>query len=72
MYIDMVFGFYGGFYTHLYCLVGCLRMIVWTKAVWGVLDACVLYLHLFRAVEHVSQGNALQKYAHYYCCYYYL
>ena len=25
------------FYTHLYCLVGCLNMIVWTHAVLGVL-----------------------------------
>ena len=26
--------------THLYCLVGCLRMTVWTLAVWGVLSLC--------------------------------
>ena len=29
-------------------------MIVWTPAVWGVLCACVLYLHLFSAVEHIQ------------------
>ena len=28
------------------------------------------YLHLFRVIEHVSHGKALQKYA-YYCYYYY-
>ena len=28
-----------------------------------------LYLHLFSAIEHVSHGKALYKYAHYY--YYY-
>ena len=27
-----------------------------------------LYLHLFSAIEHVSHGKALEKYAH---CYYY-
>ena len=31
------------FNIHLYCLVGCLSMIVWTHAVLGVLYACVLY-----------------------------
>ena len=31
------------FITHLYCLVGCLIIFVWTNAVWGVLDAGVLY-----------------------------
>ena len=29
-----------------YCIVGCLGMIVWTHAVWGVLQACVLYFLL--------------------------
>ena len=33
----------GFFFTRLYCLVGCLRMIVWTHALVGVLCACVLY-----------------------------
>ena len=45
VYIDTAFGFYGYilfsflffffflFYIHLYCLVGCLSMIVWTQAV---------------------------------------
>ena len=37
-------GFMGTFFnTHLYCLIGCLSMIVWTNAVLGVVDACVLY-----------------------------
>ena len=46
------------FSTHLYCLVGCLSMTVWTHAVFGCL-IYVLYLHLFSAVEHVSHGKAL-------------
>ena len=29
--------------TYLYCLVGCLSMVVWTHAVLGVLCACVFY-----------------------------
>ena len=28
--------------THLYCLVGCLSMIVWTHAVWDVLHVCCI------------------------------
>ena len=56
-------------FTQLYCLVGCLSMIVWTHAVLGVFYACVLYLYLFSAIEHVSHGNALYKYAYYYCNY---
>ena len=46
VYIDTISPFYGYIlflYTHLYCLVGCLSMIVWTHAVLGVLYACVLY-----------------------------
>ena len=49
VYIDTVFGFYGYIFilfflnTHLYCLVGCSSMIVWTHAVLGVLYACVMY-----------------------------
>ena len=31
------------FYTHLYCLVRCLSVVVWTHAVLGVLYTCVLY-----------------------------
>ena len=42
-----------------FCLVGCLSMVVRTPAVLGVLYACVLYLHLFSAIEHVSHGKAL-------------
>ena len=34
-------------------------MIAWTDAVLGVFYACVLYLHLFSAIEHVSHGKAL-------------
>ena len=47
--------------AHLYCIVGCLSMIVSTHAVLGVLYACFtfLYLHLFSPVEHVSHGKAL-------------
>ena len=29
-----------------------------------------LHLHLFRAIEHVSRGKALEKYAHYFYYYY--
>ena len=47
VYIDTIFMFYRNFfcyiYTHLYCLVRCLSMIVWTHAVLGVLYVCVLY-----------------------------
>ena len=44
LYIDMIFAFYGNiFHTHLYCLVGCLSMILWTHAVLSGLYACVLY-----------------------------
>ena len=53
VYIDKIFGFYGYihfcniiwffFFTHLYCSVRCLSMVVWTHAVLGVLYACVLY-----------------------------
>ena len=40
------------------CLVGCFSMIMWTPAVLSVLYACVLYLHVFSAIEHVSHGKA--------------
>ena len=62
VYIDMVFGFMG---TSFICffppslLLGCLSMTVWASAVLGVLHACVLYLHLFSAIEHVSHGKVL-------------
>ena len=66
MYTDMVFGFLGYFKnnfvsTHLYCLVGCLSMIVWTHAVLGVLYAYVLYFCIctLSATEHVIRGKAL-------------
>ena len=49
-------------------------MIVWTPTVFECL-ICMrflfLYLHLFSAIEHVSHGKALLKYAHYYYYYYY-
>ena len=69
VYICTVLGFFVVF-VFFYCIVGCLSMIVWTSAVLGVLYACVLYLHLFSAIEHISHGKALQKYAHYYYYYY--
>ena len=51
---------YMGFYEHSFlCLVGCFSMIIWTPTVLSVLYACVLYLHLFSAIEHVSHGKAL-------------
>ena len=44
VYVDKACGFYGYFFlTHIYCLVGCLSMIVWTHAVLGVFYACVLH-----------------------------
>ena len=51
-------GFMGTFFLN--CSVRCLRMIVWTPAVLGVLYACVLYLHLFSAAEPASHGKALE------------
>ena len=51
VYVDTVYGFYG--YSFL-CLVGCFSMIIWTPTVLSVLYACVLYLDLFSAIEHVS------------------
>ena len=64
--IDMVFGNMGTFLTHIYCLVGCLNMIVWTHAVLGVFYAfffffflVFVHMHLFSATEHVSHGKAL-------------
>ena len=44
-------------------------MIVWTPTAFECL-ICMrflfLYLNLFSAVEHVSHGKVLKKYAHYY------
>ena len=56
VYVDTVYWFYG--YSIL-CLIGCFSMIIWTPTVLSVLYACVLYLHLFSATEHVSHGKAL-------------
>ena len=41
-------------FTHLYCLVGCLSMIVWTHAVLGVLRACVLYFCICNCSAQLS------------------
>ena len=61
MYIDTVFGFYGYFFflsflffTHLHCIVGYLRMIVWTPAVLGVLHACVLDFYICTCLAQLS------------------
>ena len=65
VYIDTLFVFYGYIFfkpIYLYCLVGCLSMIVWTHAVFGCLICMCfvfLYLHLFSTIEHVSHGKAL-------------
>ena len=59
VYINTAFGFYGSFFFFFFKLLRCLSMIVWTPAVLGVLYACVLHLHLFSAIEHVSHGKAL-------------
>ena len=56
VYADTVFGFYG--YSFLY-LVGCFSMIIWTPGALSVIYACILYLHLFSATEHVSHVKAL-------------
>ena len=55
VYLSTVFGFYGYFL----CLAGCFSLIILTPAVLSVLYACILYLHLFSAIEHVSHGKAL-------------
>ena len=51
------------FLKHLYCLVGCLSMIiVWTNAVVGVLYACVFcfcFSACTVAIENVSHRKAL-------------
>ena len=60
VYTDTVFGLYG--YSFL-CLVGRSSKIIWIPAVLSVLYACVLYLHLFSAIGHVSHGKAVEKYA---------
>ena len=57
-FIGIFFVLFIFFNTHLYCLVECLSMIVWTCAILGVLCALTtcflfLYLHLFTAIEHV-------------------
>ena len=42
------------FFPHLYYLVGCLSMIVWTHAVLGVLYACVLYFSVCTCSAQLS------------------
>ena len=63
VYIDTVFAFDGYFfYAHLYCLVGCLSMIVWSHAVLDVMHACLLNFRIcawISAFEHVPHGKAL-------------
>ena len=49
-----VFFLFFFFFTHLYCLVGCLSMIVWTYAVLGVLYACVLHFCICTCSVHLS------------------
>ena len=58
IYVYKDLGFMGTlfFFFFFACLVGCLSMTVWTPAVFVVLYACVLYLHLFSTIEHVSHG----------------
>ena len=67
--LDMIIALYGYilflfffFFTHLYCFVRCLSMIVWTHAVLGVLYACIcIFVFPFvqlSAIEHVSHGKA--------------
>ena len=46
--------FFFFFIPHLYCLVGCLSMIVWTHAALGVLDACVLYFSICTCSAQLS------------------
>ena len=48
MYIDTILEYilFFLFNTHLYCLAGCLSMLVWTDAVLGVLYACVLFFYI--------------------------
>ena len=52
VYVDTVCGFYG--YSIL-----CFSMVIWTPTDLPVLYACVLYLDLSSATEHVSHGKAL-------------
>ena len=60
--------FFFFFFFFVNCLVGCLSMIVWTPAVLGVLIMRMcLYFCTCTCSAH---GKALQKYAHYYYCYY--
>ena len=65
VYVDMVFGFYGfsfsvlcWIFEHDYVDTCCFECLICMCFVF-------LYLHLFRAIEYVSHGKALQKYAHY-------
>ena len=43
------------FNTYLYCLVGCLSMIVWTPAVLGVIYACVMYFCICTCSAQLSR-----------------
>ena len=55
-YIDTMFAFYGNvdFLTHLYSLTGCLSIIVWTHAFFGVCHRLVFYVFVFALVQRSS------------------
>ena len=53
---------FSDFFTHLYCLVRCLSIIVWTLAVLDVLYVCVLYFCICTCSVQLSMfhgGKAL-------------
>ena len=50
------------FFTYLYCLIGCLSMIVWTHAVLGVLHACVLYFCICTCSAQLSMFHVERRY----------
>ena len=74
VYIDTVFGFWGTFlsfstffFNPSLLLSWMFEHDFWTHAVLGChICMCVvfLYVRLFSAVQHVSHGKALKKYAH--------
>ena len=47
--------------TYLYCLVGCLSTIVWTRAVWGVLYVCVLNFCICTSSAQLSMFYAKRR-----------
>ena len=52
------FGFMGNFFN---CLVGCLRMVVWTHAVLGVLYASVLYFCICTCSAQLSMFHVERR-----------